>query len=283
MSAARVKRGAKGRKPARKKKVTVQPRGPADKLLRGSIIAFFIIFGVAILFVLGVPQSAARSVGGALGGLGFRVNNVDVVGIEAMDPDPVYRIALAERETALPLVDVEGVRAQLMDFGYVRDARVSRRYPDTLVIDIVERTPNALWQDGERLMLVDEEGVVLGRVPVAEMPDLPLLLGAGANRNYPELRRILDREPALAAQLASARWVGARRWDLNVATGEILALPEGEKAASDALAAFMRNDRANPLLGIGVKRYDLRIEGQAIARMPEPVDTYLEEGANGSQ
>ncbi|NNC47532.1 MAG: FtsQ-type POTRA domain-containing protein [Sphingomonas sp.] len=280
MSARTVKRGAKGRKPARKK--TVQPKGPADKLLRGSIVAFFVIFGVAILFVLGVPQSAARGVGSALGGLGFRVNNVDVVGIDAMDPDPVYRIALEERETALPLVDVEGVRDQLMDFGYVRDARVSRRYPDTLVIDIVERTPRALWQDDERLMLVDEEGVVLGRVPVAQMPDLPLLLGPGANRNYPELQRILEREPALASQLASARWVGGRRWDLNVATGEILALPEGEKAASDALAAFMRNDRANPLLGIGVKRYDLRIEGQAIARMPEPVDTYLE-GADGSQ
>ena len=276
MSAARVKRGAKGRKPVRKKKAPVE-RGPADTLLRGSIIAFFVIFGIAILFVLGVPQSAARGVGSALGGLGFRVNNVDVVGIDAMDPDPVYRIALAEREAALPLVDVEGVRAQLMDFGYVRDARVSRRYPDTLVIDIVERIPNALWQSGERLMLVDEEGVVLGRVPVAEMPDLPLLLGSGANRNYPELRRILDREPALASQLASARWVGNRRWDLNVATGEILALPEGEKAASDALSAFMRNDRANPLLGIGVKRYDLRIEGQAIARMPEPVENYREE------
>ncbi|RZV53457.1 MAG: hypothetical protein EX258_00255, partial [Sphingomonadaceae bacterium] len=71
MSARTVKRGAKGRKPARKK--TVQPKGPADKLLRGSIVAFFVIFGVAILFVLGVQQSAARGVGSALGGLGFRV------------------------------------------------------------------------------------------------------------------------------------------------------------------------------------------------------------------
>ena len=32
-------------------------------------------------------------------------------------------------------------------FGWVKDARVSRRLPDTLVIDIVERTPAALWQN----------------------------------------------------------------------------------------------------------------------------------------
>jgi cell division protein FtsQ len=28
----------------------------------------------------------------------------------------------------------------------VQDARVSRRLPDTLVVDIVERTPSAVWQ-----------------------------------------------------------------------------------------------------------------------------------------
>lgn len=277
MSAARVKRGAKrGSAKPRAKRLPVQ-RGSADKVLRASIVAFVATLLFIVAFALGLPQQAARAAGEAVGSLGFRVNSVDVVGIDRMDPDPVYRIALAERETALPLVDVEGVLAQLLDFGWVQDARVSRRYPDTLVIDIVERTPAALWQNDERLFLVDGEGVVLDRVPVAEMPDLPLLLGPGANRNFPELQRILEAEPALAQQLASARWIGGRRWDLNVATGEILALPEGEEAAKRALESFMRNDRANPLLGLGVRRYDLRIEGQAIARMPEPADTYLEE------
>ena len=58
---------------------------------------------------------------------------------------------------------------------------MSRRLPDTLVIDIVERTPAALWQDEQRLALIDAEGVVLDRVPVDKMPDLPLLIGPGAN------------------------------------------------------------------------------------------------------
>ena len=45
---------------------------------------------------------------------------------------------------------------------------MSRRFPDTLVIDIVERTPAALWQDEQRLALIDAEGVVLDRVPVEQ-------------------------------------------------------------------------------------------------------------------
>ena len=37
--------------------------------------------------------------------------------------------------------------------------------------------------------------------------------------------------PTLKPQLASATWVGGRRWDLNFQSGETLALPEGEDSA----------------------------------------------------
>src|SRR3546814_7790920 len=48
-----------------------------------------------------------------------------------------------------------------------QDARVSRRLPDTLVVDIVERTPAAIWQHNGRLSLIDKKGVVLEPVTVA--------------------------------------------------------------------------------------------------------------------
>ena len=54
-----------------------------------------------------------------------------------------------------------------------------RRLPDTLVIDIVERTPAALWQNKGQLALIDAGGVVLDRVPIDRMPDLPLVIGPG--------------------------------------------------------------------------------------------------------
>ena len=57
---------------------------------------------------------------------------------------PTRRVAPRRRR---PLVDVAAIRERLLQFGWVKDARVSRRLPDTLVIDIVERTPAALWQN----------------------------------------------------------------------------------------------------------------------------------------
>jgi cell division protein FtsQ len=150
----------------------------------------------------------------------------------------------------------------------VKDARVSRRLPDMLVIDIVERTPSALWQNQGQLALIDPEGVVLDRVPIDKMPDLPLVIGPGANTHAQDLGKLMSEVPTLKPQLASATWVGDRRWDLNFQSGETVALPEGKEAATRALAKFAKLDRSTGLLGRGIVRFDLRLPDKMIVRLP---------------
>jgi cell division protein FtsQ len=190
--------------------------------------------------------------------------------IDAVVVDELRKAAAEAGETkpAQPLVDVSAIRERLLQFGWVKDARVSRRLPDTLVIDIVERTPTALWQDKEKLALIDDNGVVLDRVRVDRMPDLPLVIGPGANTRSKDLKIILADAPAMQPQLASATWVGGRRWDLSFQSGETLALPEGTEAAHDALAKFAKLDRSTGLLGRGILRFDLRKPGQMTVRLP---------------
>ena len=279
MSAAHVRRGASGRARPKKgaprvavpKKLAAKlpvEQAQANRLATWAFSVFVLaIVGVALV-ALDVPAKIGTAAGEAIGDAGFRVRSVDVQGIRRMDPKPVYRLALEEKTTAMPLVDVAGIRERLLDYGWVKDARVSRRFPDTLVIDIVERKPAALWQDDNRLSLIDAEGVVLDRVPVSRMPDLPLLIGKGANAQAVPLDRLLSKAPAMKAQLVSASWVGQRRWDLSFQSGETVALPEGEEAAASALAKFAKMDKSAGLLGRGMLRFDLRIPGKMIVRLP---------------
>jgi cell division protein FtsQ len=51
-------------------------------------------------------------------------------------------------------------------------------------------------------------------------------------------------------------------------SGEIIALPEGERAAMTALAKFARADKQSGLLGRGIVRFDLRVPGQMTVRLP---------------
>ena len=292
MSAAHVRRGASGRSRKASPRVSVSKKLSAKlqvketeaNRLAGWAFGLFVlaIAGVALV-ALDVPNKVALAAGEAVGDAGFRVKSVDIQGIRRMDPRPVYDIALDQKTTAMPLLDVSDIRNRLLQFGWVKDARVSRRFPDTLVIDIVERTPAALWQDDQRLSLIDAEGVVLDRVQVSQMPDLPLLIGKGANAQSVPLERLLAQAPALQAQLVSATWVGQRRWDLSFQSGETVALPEGEALASAALVKFAKMDKSAGLLGRGILRFDLRIPGKMTVRLPrEPGEPIVPEPVSES-
>jgi cell division protein FtsQ len=273
MTAARVRRGgsAPSRKGAGRKKIAKRLPGDRSRVTRWAALVFGLflaLIAAVVLVALEVPGRAMTAAGEALGRAGFTVKRIDVVGLRNMDSGPVYEIALEQRSMAMPLVDVERIRQQLLRYGWVKDARVSRRLPDTLSIDIVERRPAALWQDRDQLALIDSDGVVIDRVPVTRMPDLPLLIGPQANLHERELNRLLDVAPTLKPQLVSATWVGGRRWDIVLQTGETIALPEGEQAATTALSKFADLDKSTGLLGRGLVRIDLRLPGKMIVRLP---------------
>jgi cell division protein FtsQ len=268
MSARAVNRGGNARKGAGRGRQARVDHKRANKLAALAFGGFVLAIAAVAIVALDLPAKAATAAGEAVGSAGFTVKRVDVKGIKRMDSKPVYDIAFDQQSMAMPLVDVAAVRAKLLRFGWVKDARVSRRLPDTLVIDIVERQPAAMWQDQQRLALIDAEGVVLDRVRVDQMPDLPLLIGPGANDKTDLLDRLLSGVPTLKPQLASATWIGRRRWDLAFQSGETVALPEGETAARTALAKFAKIDRASGLLGRGLVRFDLRVPGKMIVRLP---------------
>jgi cell division protein FtsQ len=280
-------RGAKTkRKSSSPKKKRSIGSAQANKLAAFGFTGFLVLMAGAAAIALDLPAKAALSAGEAVGSAGFRVDGYQIVGLQHMERklvdavvmDELHRAAAPEGATkpAQPLVDVARIRDRLLAFGWVKDARVSRRLPDTLVIDIVERTPSALWQDKQQLSLIDADGVVLDRVPVDKMPDLPLVIGPGANSKASQLKSIMAAAPTMQAQLASATWVGGRRWDLSFQSGETVALPEGEGPAKDALSRFAKMDRSAGLLGRGLVRFDLRLPGKMIVRLPrapgEPID-----------
>ena len=204
----------------------------------------------------------------AVGRAGFQVKKVEVVGADRIDRLKVYDIALAQKDRSMAAVELEDVRRDLMQYGWIKDARVSRRLPDTLVVDIVERTPAAIWQNDGRLSLIDDSGVVLEPVTVATMPDLPLVIGPNANRRAQDLDALLAEASSLKELLAGATWVGNRRWDLRFRSGETLSLPEGDAEAKAALAKFAHMDGANRLLGRGILRFDMRDPSRFVLRMP---------------
>ncbi|WCT74014.1 FtsQ-type POTRA domain-containing protein [Sphingomonas naphthae] len=236
---------------------------------------------VAGLILMGLPQMVGVYIGETIGRMGFAVHNIEVVGLAHADRSRVYQIVQTQQVRPMPLVDLTGTREQLMRLAWVGDARVSRRLPDTLVVDIVERKPAAVWQYQGQLRLIDNEGRSIAAIDPAAMPEkLPLVIGPGANMHAAEFAKLIDSQPALKPLVAGAAWIGDRRWDLRFQSGETLALPEGEKQAIAAFDYFARRDAAVRLLGQNYVRFDMRDPSRVVVRVTsepgrriaEPVD-----------
>lgn len=238
-----------------------------------------LVLGVAatiawvVASMAGVPAMAHNQLALAASDAGFEVSRVSVTGVERMNELKVYERALARRDRPMPLVDVETLRAELLELPWVQDARVSRQLPDTIKIDIVERTAHAVLRKPDRLVLIDGEGVELEPISPQNAKGMLLIEGPGAARQVQALTRLLASAPALTPQVASAEWIGNRRWNLTFKTDQIVALPQGEEEAAGSLVTFARLDGQNRLIGGKVARFDMRVDDKIIMRVDRGSDS----------
>lgn len=218
--------------------------------------------------VAGVPAMASLQVAQIASDAGFEVRHVDVRGVDNLNELKVYERALAQQDRAMPLVDLDTLRQDLLGLSWVKDARVSRQLPDTLVIDIVEREPHAVLRKADRFVLIDETGHELETVARARAQGKLIVSGLGAGQQVVGLTRLLDAAPALKPRVQEAEWIGNRRWNITFKTGQVLALPEGDKASAGALVSFARLDGTNRLLGGKVTIFDMRAADRIYLRIP---------------
>jgi cell division protein FtsQ len=243
-----------------------------EEQLQKGFLAGILCLDAAFVWMIaslaGFPAMAEYRLAEAAGQAGFEVDRVEVRGVEHLNELKVYERVLGERDRAMPLVDIHAVREQLLQLSWVKDARVSRQLPDTLVIDIVERKPHAVLQKPNRLVLIDDTGHELEPVSAARAKGMLAISGPGAQRQVEELSGLLDAAPALKPQVSAAEWVGNRRWNLTFKTGQVLALPQGDNEAAGALVSFARLDGVNRLLGGKVTAFDMRAPDRIYMRIP---------------
>ena len=249
-------------------------------LFTALILAGAIALAVVVAVQAGVVETARLRLAQTAAGAGFEVKRVEVRGVERMNELAVYERALGERERAMTELDIDALRRSLLRLPYVEDARVVRQLPDALVIDIVERRPAAVLREGGRLFLIDKDGHKLERVAPRQAAGMLVVEGAGVPSRVEDLARLLASAPGLGERVASAEWVGERRWNLTFATGQELALPQGEDRAAAALKSFARLESENGLLGGQVAAFDMRSPERVYLRVPGRTleDEAMEEG-----
>jgi cell division protein FtsQ len=210
-----------------------------------------------------------RLVAEATSRAGFRVADIRIDGASEVSRIDVLTNMDLGPERSLFSFDVHRARDDLRRLPWVQEATVHKAYPDRLVVTLTERTPFAVWQSGKALNLVDRGGKEI--TPFDErFAQLPLVVGAGANEHAAEIVSIVARFPAIAEQMKAYVRVADRRWDLVLATGLLVRLPDGGE--DSALAELVDRAERDELLERAVDVVDLRVPGQFVVRLTQEAE-----------
>ncbi|MBD3320110.1 MAG: FtsQ-type POTRA domain-containing protein [Chitinivibrionales bacterium] len=105
----------------------------------------------------------------------FRVDSIEVSRMKIIGKEKV--LALSGIEEGVHMLDIKPrkVKTVLEKLEWVKCARVMRRLPDKIKIDVIEREPCALIAAG-KVYYMDKDGVLLPLLP-GTMSELPLIHG----------------------------------------------------------------------------------------------------------
>jgi cell division protein FtsQ len=219
-----------------------------------AVLAFYGLTGVYAFSITGDTRDVAQAMTSAVG---FAINNVKVSGNEqTSEIDILERLGL-DGTTSLMALDVSETRDKLKTLPWVLDAEVRKVYPDTVSIRLKEKKAFGIWQHGQDLALIQEDGTVIAPLRDNKFAYLPLFVGLDAGADAGEIMADFNKWPDIKKRIKAFIRVAGRRWDLKLNNGITVKLPE--KDMERAMAELSKLDHEQQLLERDIVGVDFRL------------------------
>lgn len=246
-------------------RLDLSPRAVMISMAAGALVLVAVLATGARAERIGA--SVSHGVDGITTGLGLKLRRVHITGASA-EAQPAIQHAL-QLEAGAPItgLDLDLLRQRVQSVGWVKEARVVRLLPDTLIVEVREHDRLAVWQNAGRAFVIDGSGKVIPGAQAARYPRLPLVVGKGADQAASEILPLLAQRPRLMSRVDAVVRVDERRWDLRLKDGSLIQLPAVDQ--DEALIRLDALDQRERLLDLGFARVDLRTPEEIAVRPSE--------------
>src|SRR4029079_4764386 len=221
-----------------------------------------------------VADSAANAVG-------FRITSLALMGQRQLTREDILASVGITGRTSLLFLDAGSTRTRLKANPWIAEATVLKLYPSRLHIAITEREAFALWQQNGRISVIADDGTVVERGVSTSFAKLPLVVGAGAGGRAKEFLAVVDKYPIISKQLHAAVLVAERRWNIVLANGISVRLPEDDVVG--ALDRLIQLDRDKKLLTRDITAIDLRLPDRLTVRLSDEAYAARQEALRGQK
>ena len=200
---------------------------------------------------------------------GLGLTDIEITGRNYTSPEAIKEAVGASYGDPLLAVSLQEIKHSLEQLGWVKEASVSRIYPNRLAIALTERRPLALLQTTAGHRLIDETGHFIFGAKASSFSHLPVVSGDGAAEEAKVIIEALRTEPDLYADVWAIQRIANRRWDVHLRTGMAVRLPEENAVMAWSKLAIL--DRDTKIMKRDLATIDLRVSGQLIVEPNLPL------------
>ncbi|MBL4804450.1 MAG: FtsQ-type POTRA domain-containing protein [Alphaproteobacteria bacterium] len=207
--------------------------------------------------------------------MGLAVENVLVEGRAESDANVIMAIINIQKGDPLLSFDPHEAQHLIEQVSWIKTAQVERRWPDTIYIGLQEKTPVALWKNGDQVKLLDQSGevIVAEKGKISKFKNLIAVSGDGSRDTVGDLLSDLSAHKNIRERVSVALRIGERRWDLGTDNGVKIKMPEdGQQNALERLARAQEEDA---LLDQDITEIDMREQDRiSIRTAPGKIQDY---------
>ena len=193
----------------------------------------------------------ALSIEGASDSLNTEIR--EVLGLHF--PVSSFDLDLADlRDRVLALPPVEMAEARVKSGGF-------------LLIKVNEKSPALLLKKKNGFTVLSKQGEFIRSVSSREIfSDLPVITGKGAENAADQANAIFEAIYGKLDQVRGLVFVGQRRWNLIMTSGQVVMLPE--KNPEQAIQKILILDKAEQILSRNIAVFDFRLPSRVTLRLP---------------
>lgn len=212
---------------------------------------------LALMIALYKREAITEAFFSATASLGLRVEDVKIKGRVLSDINKLSQyLAVPDDNYSILKYDIAEAKRNLQTLPWVKEVSIAKQLPSTIIVSIVEKKPVFIWHNSkEQFLLLDQSYQTIKEVT----PDgkYTIVSGEKVLQNLDSLAFILSFHPELNEQIASAVWVGKRRWNIYLKNGVEVRLPENNPELVWQELGNKHKDKG--LFHSNIKRIDARL------------------------
>ena len=190
----------------------------------------------------------------------FKIKNIEIRNNLLIDKSEIKEKLSSVYKKSILFIKEKDIEEPLVEIDFLEKIEVKKKYPNTIIIKIIETKPVAIIFKNKVKYLLDSSSNLISYEDSANFNELPSVFGEDSEKNFMSFLNKLRKNNFPTKQINNFYYFHIGRWDIQFFKNKIIKFPHNniDEAIIKAIELLNRED---------FKKYniiDLRVDGKII-------------------